>query len=97
MGWAALWQLISLQLELVSQNYKINYKLTFCSRFSLFDVCVAVLGVLGLLDYDAVEISNLHRQILHCEGRVGATKTHSAEKAIIRFTHQSRVNSLCAG
>ena len=54
--------------------------------------CVAVLGVLGLLDYDAVEISNLHRQILHCEERVGVTKTHSAEKAITRFTDQSRGN-----
>lgn len=55
-------------------------------------MCIAVIGVLGLLDYDAVEISNLHRQILHCEGRVGATKTDSAEKAITRFTHQSRIN-----
>lgn len=56
-------------------------------------MCVLLpLGVLGLLDYDAVEISNLHRQILHCEGRVGVTKTESAEKAITRFTSRSRIN-----
>jgi hypothetical protein len=54
-----------------------------------------LLGVLGLLDYDAVEMSNLHRQILHSEGRVGAAKTDSAEIAITRFiTYQSRVNSV---
>ena len=70
----------------------------FCSKFyCLMCVLLFLSGVLGLLDYDAVEISNLHRQILHCEGRVGVTKTHSAEKAITRFTHQSRGNCLCAG
>ena len=41
-------------------------------------------GVLGLLDYDAVEINNLHRQILHCEGRVGIAKTDSAKLSITR-------------
>lgn len=59
---------------------------------------ILLLGVLGLLDYDAVEMSNLHRQILHSEGRVGAAKTDSAEIAITRFTtYQSRVNSVFCG
>lgn len=39
-------------------------------------------GSLGLLDYDSVEINNLHRQILHSEERVGHPKTDSAQKAI---------------
>ena len=39
-------------------------------------------GVLGLLDYDAVEVSNLHRQILHHEEMLGTPKTDSAKKAI---------------
>ena len=49
-------------------------------------LCYYVLcsGVIGLLDYDAVEISNLHRQILHCEERVGTAKTDSAKRAITR-------------
>ena len=38
-----------------------------------------------MLDYDAVEMNNLHRQILHCEGRVGTAKTESAKTSIIRF------------
>lgn len=37
-----------------------------------------------MLDYDAVEINNLHRQILHCEERVGTAKTESAKHSITR-------------
>ena len=36
-------------------------------------------GVLGLVDFDLVELNNLHRQILHSEGRVGVAKTASAQ------------------
>ncbi|XP_064411926.1 adenylyltransferase and sulfurtransferase MOCS3 isoform X1 [Latimeria chalumnae] len=36
------------------------------------------IGRLGLLDYDEVEISNLHRQILHAEVRRGMSKSLSA-------------------
>ncbi|XP_005994008.1 adenylyltransferase and sulfurtransferase MOCS3 isoform X2 [Latimeria chalumnae] len=39
---------------------------------------LGVKGRLGLLDYDEVEISNLHRQILHAEVRRGMSKSLSA-------------------
>ena len=51
--------------------------------------CISYAGVLGLLDYDAVEVNNLHRQILHSEERVGTAKTESAKKSIARFVHHS--------
>jgi len=35
----------------------------------------------GLLDHDIVEISNLHRQILHKEATAGQNKCHSARLA----------------
>lgn len=38
----------------------------------------AGIGTLGLVDGDTVELSNLHRQILHTEGRVGMKKVDSA-------------------
>lgn len=38
----------------------------------------AGVGVLGLVDGDTVEVSNLHRQIAHSTSRVGLTKVESA-------------------
>jgi adenylyltransferase/sulfurtransferase len=38
----------------------------------------AGVGVVGLVDGDVVEESNLHRQILHSTSRVGMTKVESA-------------------
>lgn len=40
-------------------------------------MAAAGVGRLGLIDYDAVEVSNLHRQISHSEGRVGISKSAS--------------------
>ena len=38
----------------------------------------AGIGLLGLLDYDVVELSNLHRQVLHTEQTEGRHKPESA-------------------
>ena len=42
----------------------------------------AGIGCLGLVDADHVERSNLHRQVLHTEPRIGALKTESARTAL---------------
>lgn len=42
----------------------------------------AGVGVVGLVDGDTVEESNLHRQILHSSARVGMTKVESAMVAL---------------
>lgn len=39
----------------------------------------AGIGTLGIVDFDLVEVSNLHRQILHGVSRIDRPKTHSAE------------------
>lgn len=41
-------------------------------------LAAAGIGRLGLIDFDVVETSNLHRQILHGTGDVGRPKTESA-------------------
>ena len=43
-----------------------------------FYLAGAGVGTLGLVDGDTVEISNLHRQILHTTDRVGQLKVVSA-------------------
>ncbi|XP_042630272.1 adenylyltransferase and sulfurtransferase MOCS3-like isoform X2 [Cyprinus carpio] len=51
-------------------------------------LAAAGIGRLGLLDYDVVELSNLHRQVLHTELTQGQPKALSAAQAI------SRLNSM---
>jgi adenylyltransferase/sulfurtransferase len=45
-------------------------------------LAAAGVGVLGLLDYDVVEVSNLHRQVLHSEEGSGKSKVGSGMNAI---------------
>ena len=33
-----------------------------------------ILGRVGLVDFDTVEVSNLHRQVIHSSSRVGLSK-----------------------
>lgn len=40
-------------------------------------LAAAGVGCIGIVDYDTVEISNLHRQVLHTEGRVNISKAES--------------------
>ncbi|KAL4237981.1 Molybdenum cofactor synthesis protein 3 [Mactra antiquata] len=44
-------------------------------------LAAAGVGCLGLVDYDEVELSNLHRQILHSESKVNVKKCVSAAQA----------------
>lgn len=39
-------------------------------------------GHIGLIDYDEVERSNLHRQLLHSEESIGISKVSSAAAAL---------------
>ncbi|KAM9356251.1 adenylyltransferase and sulfurtransferase MOCS3 [Pholidichthys leucotaenia] len=48
-------------------------------------LAAAGIGRLGLVDYDEVELSNLHRQILHGERNQGQTKALSAAQAVTRL------------
>ena len=43
-----------------------------------------ITGTLGFVDFDEVEISNLHRQVLHTEDRVGVSKVISAARSCER-------------
>ena len=62
-------------------------------------LAAAGVGTIGLVDDDAVEISNLHRQILHGSRDVGRKKTESAAESLQRLnplvhvrTHTERLD-----
>ncbi|XP_055852800.1 adenylyltransferase and sulfurtransferase MOCS3-2 [Episyrphus balteatus] len=48
-------------------------------------------GTIGLVDYDDVEKSNLHRQILHSEHFVGIPKVLSAKSALLKNNSSSNI------
>src|SRR3982750_3594992 len=45
-------------------------------------LAAAGVGRLGIVDDDVVDLSNLQRQVIHAQSRLGMPKTESAEKAI---------------
>jgi len=51
-------------------------------------------GKITLNDFDCVEDSNLHRQIIHSEDQIGALKTHSAKRMLRRLNAECRVSTL---
>ena len=51
-------------------------------------LAAAGVGRLGLVDYDSVELSNLHRQVLHTEKRVGMSKALSIAQSIKALNSQ---------
>ncbi|GFR88578.1 adenylyltransferase and sulfurtransferase MOCS3 [Elysia marginata] len=48
-------------------------------------LAAAGIGRLGVVDYDEVELSNLHRQILHTSDRVGLSKSLSVVRSCYRL------------
>src|SRR5688572_12227935 len=56
-------------------------------------LAAAGVGVIGIVDDDAVEISNLHRQVLHGTPDIGREKPASAADALQRLNPQVRVQT----
>jgi adenylyltransferase/sulfurtransferase len=54
-------------------------------------LAAAGIGKLGIVDFDAVELSNLQRQILHGTADIGRPKTQSAAAAIHRLNPNVKV------
>jgi molybdopterin-synthase adenylyltransferase len=55
--------------------------------------CAAAgVGVIGIIDHDRVELSNLQRQILHTVKSIGQWKASSAQRAIVALNDSIRVD-----
>ncbi|MEE2701651.1 MAG: molybdopterin-synthase adenylyltransferase MoeB [Thermodesulfobacteriota bacterium] len=53
----------------------------------------AGIGTVGIVDFDVVDLSNLQRQILHAEDRVGELKVESAKKRLAELNSDITVNT----
>lgn len=54
-------------------------------------LAAAGVGTIGIIDDDRVELSNLHRQLIHGEADVGRTKTQSAAETVAALNSATRV------
>ena len=57
----------------------------------LLYLAAAGVGTVGVVDDDRVELSNLHRQVIHPTGRVGMAKTESAVLAAAAINPEVRI------
>lgn len=48
-------------------------------------LAAAGVGRIGIVDFDVVDTSNLHRQVIHTEDREGCLKVESAKKTMLRY------------
>ncbi|MGI8846895.1 MAG: molybdopterin-synthase adenylyltransferase MoeB [Candidatus Dormibacteria bacterium] len=54
-------------------------------------LAAAGVGTIGLVDFDTVDLSNLQRQVLHTEQRIGMRKTESARIALSALNRDVQV------
>lgn len=54
---------------------------------------LSTLGHIGLVDHDIVEASNLHRQIIHTQARVGVHKALSAQEACSKLNPSIKIST----
>ena len=59
----------------------------------LYYLAGAGIGTIDVMDHDIVEVSNLHRQIIHAQP--GLHKAISAQQALLRFNPAVRCRAIC--
>lgn len=57
-------------------------------------LATAGVGHLTLVDHDVVDLTNLQRQIIHAEGRIGQAKVESARQSLLAINSQLKISSL---
>src|SRR5512146_3535695 len=57
----------------------------------LLYLAAAGIGTLGVIDDDDVDLSNLQRQVIHGEDRLGRPKAESAAETLARINPEVRV------
>lgn len=60
----------------------------------LYYLAVAGIGTLRVCDFDAVELSNLNRQILHSTSRIGMNKARSAQLSLGKANEHSTIEPI---
>jgi adenylyltransferase/sulfurtransferase len=54
-------------------------------------LAAAGVGTIGIVDHDALELSNLQRQVIHTTARIGRNKAESAAETLIALNAEVRI------
>lgn len=57
-------------------------------------LAAAGVGIITICDFDAVDLSNLQRQVLHTTGAIGMNKALSAQKTLLALNPDITVNAI---
>lgn len=90
-------QIVLPQIGLSGQKKLLNSKVLICGAgglgsSALLHLAGAGVGEIGIVDFDIVDISNIHRQIIHNQDDVGKLKVISAKEKIELINQKTRVN-----
>lgn len=69
------------------------YILKFLGCPSALYLCGAGIGHIGVVDYDTVELNNLHRQIVHQEQSIGISKSVSIKEHLAKLNSSIKVTA----
>jgi molybdopterin/thiamine biosynthesis adenylyltransferase/rhodanese-related sulfurtransferase len=58
---------------------------------ALLYMAAAGVGMIGIVDFDTVDLSNLQRQVIHAENRIGMKKTTSAAMTLKALNPETKV------
>jgi molybdopterin/thiamine biosynthesis adenylyltransferase/rhodanese-related sulfurtransferase len=58
---------------------------------ALLYLAAAGVGTIGIVDFDVVDLSNLQRQVVHADNRIGMRKTESAARSITALNPEVKV------
>ena len=59
-----------------------------------FNLAVAGIGRISICDFDSPELSNLNRQFLHDDSRIGVNKAESAKRTLTRLNPHVRIDAI---
>jgi molybdopterin-synthase adenylyltransferase len=59
-----------------------------------FNLAVAGIGVIRICDFDSPELSNLNRQFLHDDSRIGMNKAESARRTLSRLNPHVQIDAI---
>lgn len=91
-------QIILDEIGVAGQEKLLNASVLIIGCGGIGSPCIQYLaacgvGTLGLVDHDAVELSNLHRQVIHSAASIGKSKVASAKAYVQSINEKVNVNA----